>query len=278
VAPTQARPEEVASRLADLLVGFEGKMLGDINGELCRAFASKHSGARRKLEDLRAAINHHRKEGHCSQIVEVVLPEKARPRERWLTRSEAAKLILGAWRYREKQMGSETDRRPRRHVARFMLVGLYTGSRASRICSAAFDQTSEHGFIDTDRGVFYRRAPGERVTKKRAPPIPLPGRLLAHLRRWKRKGQKFAVEYDHAPVKRVNKAFGSAVKDARLGADVVPHTLRHTAATWMMQQGVDPWEAAGYLGMTVQTLIDNYGHHHPDHLKGAVRAFDQRRR
>jgi len=25
------------------------------------------------------------------------------------------------------------------------------------------------------------------------------------------------------------------------------------------------WEAAGYLGMTVETLEEVYGHHHPDH-------------
>lgn len=29
-----------------------------------------------------------------------------------------------------------------------------------------------------------------------------------------------------------------------------------------MQAGADPWKLAGLLGMTVQTLIDNYGHWH----------------
>ena len=31
-----------------------------------------------------------------------------------------------------------------------------------------------------------------------------------------------------------------------------------------MQAGADPWKLAGLLGMTVQTLIDNYGHWHPN--------------
>ena len=39
---------------------------------------------------------------------------------------------------------------------------------------------------------------------------------------------------------------------------------RHTRATWMMQAGVDKWQAAGALGMSVQMLEENYGHHHPD--------------
>jgi hypothetical protein len=45
-----------------------------------------------------------------------------------------------------------------------------------------------------------------------------------------------------------------------------------------MQTGTDPWQAAGFLGMTVQTLIGRYGHHHhPDYLSGARGAFSRHR-
>ena len=77
------------------------------------------------------------------------------------------------------------------------------------------------------------------------------------------------------PVRSVRKAFASSAKAAGLGRDVTPHVLRHTAATWLMQAGTDLWEASGFLGMTVQTLMNTYGHHHPDHLAGARRAFDR---
>jgi hypothetical protein len=63
-------------------------------------------------------------------------------------------------------------------------VALYTGTRASAVCGAALQPTEGRGFIDLARGVFYRRPAGRRETTKRAPPIPLPDRLLAHLRRW----------------------------------------------------------------------------------------------
>jgi site-specific recombinase XerD len=43
-------------------------------------------------------------------------------------------------------------------------------------------------------------------------------------------------------------------QDAGLGEDIVRHSLRHSAATWLMQAGVDMWEAAGWLGMTVEQL------------------------
>jgi len=65
--------------------------------------------------------------------------------------------------------------------------------------------------------------------------------------------------------------------DAGLGIDVTPHVLRHTAATWLMHAGTDPWEAAGFLGMTVETLMSRYGHHHPDYLSGARAAFSRHR-
>lgn len=71
-------------------------------------------------------------------------------------------------------------------------------------------------------------------------------------------------------------AFSRAVKLANLspeGSKIVPHTLRHTAATWLMQRGVPIWQAAGYLGMSAETLERVYGHHSPEHLKRAAEAI-----
>jgi len=44
-----------------------------------------------------------------------------------------------------------------------------------------------------------------------------------------------------------------------------------------MQLGTDPWEAAGFLGMSVKVLIDTYGHHHPDYMKEAAGAITKKR-
>lgn len=94
---------------------------------------STNAAARRELEDLRAAINHHRREGLCNKVVEVLFPPERPPRERWLTRSEAARLIWSAWRYHEVQTDKPTGRRSRQHIARFILVALYTGTHASAV-------------------------------------------------------------------------------------------------------------------------------------------------
>jgi integrase len=162
-----------------------------------------------------------------------------------------------------------------RHIARFILVGLYTGTRSSAICSAAFMPTVDRGHVDLEQGVFYRRPIGRRQTKKRQPPVKLPPRLLAHLRRWQRQGlaKGSVVEWNGKAVRSVRKGFEAAVRAAGLGTEVTPHILRHTCATWLMQKGVNLWDAAGFLGMTVQQLEHGYGHHHPDYQEEAVAAL-----
>jgi integrase len=75
-------------------------------------------------------------------------------------------------------------------------------------------------------------------------------------------------------VRDVDKAFRNVAHTAEL-PDITPHVLRHTAATWQMQLGTDPWQAAEYLGMSLKTLLENYGHHHPDYLSSPREALDR---
>jgi integrase len=301
-APAHARPDETKQRVLTLADFWSSHTLADVTGQRCRAYVASRAGqpwksarpettnrtprlvtqaaARRELEDLRAAINHHWKEGLCSQVVSVVLPEKSEAREVWLDRSEAARILWAAWRARQMMRDERTKREVGKHVARFLLVGLYTGTRHAAIVGAAFNPAIGRGYIDLDRGVFYRRAQGAKATKKRQTPVRLPLRLLAHLRRWHRLGiaRHAVVEWNGKPVVSVRKAFSNAVKAAGIEKHVTPHTLRHTSATWMMQNGADLWEAAGFLGMTAEMLERTYGHHHPEfQVDAAARAAGQHR-
>ncbi|MGA0598138.1 tyrosine-type recombinase/integrase [Enterovirga sp. CN4-39] len=275
----QPRPKEFASRAKRLLEFWGDMTLAQVTGQTCREYVEK-GGTRRQLEDLRAAIGHHLAEGLHREIVKVVLPEKGIPRQRWLTRSEAARLVWSAWRYREIQKGKATDRYSRRHVARFILVGLYTGTRAGAICSAAFKPTDGCGWIDLETGVFYRRPEGERETNKRKAPVRLPSRLLDHLRRWKAKRACFnhPVEWIGEPVRDVDKAFRNSVKAAGLPPDVTPHVLKHTAITWAMQEGMSKEDAAKFFSTTVETIERHYWHHHPDFQKEAAERMNRRSR
>jgi integrase len=281
------------SRISRLNDWWGAKMLSEITGEQCRRYVKdrgRPGGARRDLEDLRAAIGHHAAEGLHRGVVKVTLPKRGRPRERWLTRQEAAQLLLACWRAREVQtlrrgpfsgQRVETEKRPLRHLARFILIGLYTGTRAGAIASASPVPAIGRSYVNLEEGVLYRLAQGRKTTNKRQPSVRIPSRLLAHMRRWQRRAliARHFVEFNGQPVASVKTGFKRAVKLAGLSLEdgnVSPHTLRHTAATWLMQNGVDSWEAAGYLGMSVETLLRTYGHHHPDHMKGAVEGITRK--
>jgi integrase len=280
----QPKLERAIGRLNDY---WGGKMLSEVTAAECRAYArsrGKTGGTRTDLETLRAAINHHAKENLHYGTVRVTLPPKGPPRDRWLTRDEAARLVWACWRYRERQtvhrgrqkgQPVETDKRPLRHLARFILIGLYTGTRASAIASASPYRDTGHSFVDFDQGIYYRLAIGRRATNKRQSPAPIPPRLLTHMRRWVRRGiiTSHFVEWHGSPVKSVKTGFKHAVALAGLWGKVTPHTLRHTAATWLMQRGVPIWQAAGYLGMSAQMIERTYGHHHPDYMRGAAQAI-----
>jgi integrase len=302
VAKEHAQPAETAQRANTLGEWWGTRTLADVSGKTCRDYVAwrigqpwrsskpEHTGkpprlvsvaaARRELEDLRSAINHHRREGYCSEIIAVWLPDAARPRgegeDYFLRRRQAARLLWAAWRARQVMRDNTTQRAVGKHLARFILTGLYTGTRHRAICTAAFQPAIGRGYVDIDAGVFHRQAQGVRLTKKRQPPVRLPPRLLAHLRRWHRLGisTHAVVEWNGKAIKSIRKSFAAAVAASGIGAEfdrpVVPHILRHTAATWLMQRGTDLWEAAGFLGMTPEMLLRVYGHHHPDFQRDAA--------
>ena len=74
---------------------------------------------------------------------------------------------------------------PSYHVARFILIGLYTGTRHEANLSMRWGVNSKSGWFDLDRGVMYRRGEGEADTNKRRVPAPIPDNLLPHLKRWR---------------------------------------------------------------------------------------------
>jgi integrase len=233
------------------------KNLSDVTAANCRAYAETTRtpiAARLHLEVLRAAIGHwHREYGPLPSIPAVILPPKPPARERWLTRSEAARLLRAA------------RRTP--YLARFVLLGLYSGSRSTVIREVRWDR------IDLERGVMLRRAPGTAETKKRTPPVRIGRRLLTHLRRWKRLDDPrcpYVCHNNGRPVIDLWRVWRTAVQAAGLDAGVTPHALRRTRATWLMQAGVDPWEAAGHLGMSLAVLQSVYAQHSPDYQRAAA--------
>ncbi len=107
------------------------------------------------------------------------------PRERWLTRQEAAWLLRGARHLRVDG----------RHLVDFILHGLYTGSRKQTILTMHLNTPSTiGGYVDTESGVFYRKPKTKVGTKKQQNPARLPSKYLAHLQRQVRNGRRYVVE------------------------------------------------------------------------------------
>lgn len=219
---------------------------------------------RRELGVLRAALQHCHREGYLLYSPPVVLPAKPPSKERWLTRDEAARLLWAAYRSHRGK-----------HLARFILVGLYTGTRKQATLALQFHANTTGGWVDLDNGVLYRRGEGEADSKKRRTPARLPTRLLSHMRRWQAEGGGYVVEYRGVRIGDVQTAF-EAARDAAGLPGVTPHTLKHTAITWAMQRGAKAWDAASYFGTSVQTIESTYGHHSPDHQTSAREAMDGR--
>jgi integrase len=151
--------------------------------------------------------------------------------------------------------------------------------------------STDSGWIDLEHGRLYRKGGAQKETNKRQPPVPIHERLLPHLQRWQRldanrKDEKggvlppavHVVHYNGKPVGKLRRSFRTACKAAKLSDAIVPHSLRHTAATWQMQAGTNKWQAAGYLGMSFETLDRHYGHHHPDYQADAANATAPKKR
>lgn len=258
------------------LLGFFGlKTLREVNGQLCRAYAADRGAkvttgtVRRELGTLQAAINFWHVESPLDAVPKVWKPEDSPPRERVLTRKEAAQLLRAARRLR---LG---------YVARFILLGLYTGTRHAAILSLRWYPSADAGWLDAEAGIIYRAGTAEKQTRKRKTAARMPDRLLAHVRRWAAldlaNGPQMAViRYKGRPITRQQRGWDAVVEAAGLGADVTPHVLKHSAATWLLRAGMDLWDVAGLTGTSTKTLESVYGHHSPEFQKSTAQAFRKR--
>ena len=238
--------------------------VADVTPITCGRYAEKRDRSagtvRRELGVLRAAINRAHRNGRLTRPVALELPERPEPKERWLSRKEAAAIIRAA---RTPQA--------RLYLPLFILIGLYTGRRKETILSLRWPRVNlEARTINFDIG-------GRKRTNTKRGIIPIPPRLLPHLHRLRKRGTDlgYVLHINGERIKDIKKGFAAACDRAGI-ADVTPHTLKHTAATWLMQSGTDPWQAAGFLSTSVETLLRVYGHHHPDYQRQAAENIGKR--
>jgi hypothetical protein len=287
------RKKELISLCQNVGNWFGNRSVGDLDGELQERYASERKrivtkrvdgvrtnvvtdepapiAAYRDLKILAAAINRYlkKKVGGIQMRFSPVLPDAPEARERWLTRDEAAKLIRTAWRLKRETVfrGGRFSHYTSRHIARFILVGLYTGSRAGDICGAALMPTIGRGYVDLNRGIFKRKPDNKKETSKRQPTVPIPPRLLAHMRRWQRLGisRHSVIEFNGKPISRIRSGWDTLIEAAGLATNdpkqkIVRHTLRHSAISWYLAEAVDIETVSQYCGVSVATIRKTYRH------------------
>jgi len=290
--PTTRRPALVGGAINKLVDFFADQSVVKVTSATCAEYVRwrtsqadgrvrgggksvKVSTARRELVVLGAAIRWCWKEGKLDRPVPVSLPAQAGPRERHLNRAEVAALLAGALGWGRN--GKRHKARINRHLARFILIALYTGTRHDAVLRLRWTSNTEGGWVDLSSEVLYRRGAGAVETTKRRPPLPIPPRLLPHLRRWRRLTAQFVIEYAGRPIaSQERRAWRTARELAGLGPEVTPHVLRHTCATMLLQRGVSVYDVAGVLGTSEDVVRRTYGHHAEDHLRRAVAAFSRR--
>ena len=274
--------ERAAYASVPLAQFFTGKTLAEVP-TLCHSYLAwrkvSASTVRRDLGVLQSAIKHSFQSQLITRTVVVSRPPESPPRERWLSRTEAAMLVAAALGFQPTAYDIESRLpltwkrvcRPQYHLCLFLLVGIYTGRRKEAILSLRWSK------VDLSRGKIDFRREGSPETKKKRGLCAIPPRLRPHLVRAKGDGHNIGhvVLWEGEAIEDIKTAFNNAVKRAYL-SDVSPHTLKHTAATWLMQSGMDPFKISDFLATSVPTLLKHYGHHNPDHQYEVAAAIGAR--
>ncbi|MGO4566101.1 tyrosine-type recombinase/integrase [Rhizobium sp. 2YAF20] len=285
-----SRPQEVLTYILHLIDWWGDKTVGDITRANCRTYTGTcktPTAARNRLEYLRRALNIALEDRIIDRVVVVTLPPKPKRRTDFFERDDVAKMIRACraqrlYTHNEKKSENtghagtqvRTTSYPRRHLIPYILLATYTGTRSSRMFTASFIKKEGRPWIDLERGVYHRTAPGEEVAKnKQAPSFKIPKRLLQYMRRWYKAGRRYPIEFNGEPIEN-SRALSRLIKELFPDRKLVPHSFRHTAATWMMRESeLAINDIAGFLGMSMEMLDRVYGHHRTHHQQGIADAI-----
>lgn len=229
-----------------------------VTRKVCRDYTRHRAGMGRKpatirkeIEVVRAGLNYHKK--GAAAVFE--LPAQPAAKERFLTPKEAAALSKAA--------------RPFSHIRAFIVLSLSTGARASALLDLTWDR------VDFKRGIIKLALTEEDVRRKNRATVPMNRRARRYLHVLHAGATcPHVIEYASRPVGSIKKGFKSAATKAGL-TDVTPHTLRHTAASWMAMKRVPMFEISKYLGHSDTKVTERrYAHLSPDHLRSAADALE----
>lgn len=201
----------------------------------------------RKLAALSKLLDHAKSRGVIDEVPTITFLKERKGRIRFLTHDEEQRLF--------EPMAE--------HHRAFAVFLLYTGCR--------FSEALRLQWQDTNGGLvtFWQ-------TKNDVPrSVPLVSRAQASLQYTKGQGwiRPFArIHYDsfHEAWKRAKRIAGLADD-----SQVVPHVLRHTCASRMVQGGVDIYRVKEWLGHSNISVTERYAHLRPKDLDSAAAVLER---
>lgn len=230
-----------------------------ITRDVCRAYRDeryakgrKPATVRKELEVVRAGLNFYKK--GLQSVFE--LPSQPPAKERFLDKSEARRLMKAARRFS--------------HIRAFIALSLATGARQTALLDLTWDRVD---FRRKTITLALNDAQDEQ-RKKRAT-VPMTPRAYRYLRVLKAAAQSnYVIEWGGHRVRSVKKGFKAAADRAGL-AEITPHILRHTAASWMAEADVPMFDISRYLGHSDTRITERrYAKLSPSHLKRAAKALN----
>lgn len=224
----------------------------------CQTYAARRKRSEwtiySELGRLRSALSWADKRGIIAKAPHIWRPVEPPPRDKRITRDQARQFL---------------DACELPHVRLFVTLAVTTGARMGAILGLTWDR------VDFGRRKILLHDPERRQAGKTRATVPM-NRMAENALREAREGStgRFVVEWGGGKVASVKKALRRAGDRSGLSW-VTAHVFRHSAATWMAEDGISMEEIAQFLGHSdVRTTRKIYARFSPDHLQEAASSLE----
>jgi site-specific recombinase XerD len=274
VAPRVRDKERALIAIRHLTAFFDETPLPTIDVDACHAFIRARAEgkvndgwkageqtARRELAVLLAAAHHARKRKLIARdlMPEIELPPITHTNSvaRFVTQEQLAGLFAKAKAKADfaNMVDDDKEALHYRRVLDWMTLSYYWGARRNSVAKLEVSQ------IMFDQRLVSLSKDGEIATKKRRPPVPIFPEQEDTLQRLVREavdGWLFGRGYNPY------KPFHALCLDCGLPDDkAMPHVLRHSRATHLLEDGTPIYMVAQLLGDSIETVQSVYAHVSP---------------
>jgi len=213
---------------------------------------------------LRHALNKAVERGYLqvNPVSKIKVPRKDNRRIRFLTKDEAAKLL------------DELKKRSQK-TYEMSFLSLYTGMRFGEIASLTWQD------IDFDNSIIYIKDPKNR-TGRVAYMIDGVKELLLNKKKNTNNTTLVFPDQKGNKIEKISYSFERAVQKLGLNKDVtdprdkvVFHTLRHTFASWLVQDGTPLYTVKELLGHKSIAMTERYSHLAENTMREAVKKLEE---